>query len=103
MTHGTEAYYRRHIRDGIPFPEDTGGISCGCRMAHRLNNDKRNRHGYATCTICAGRCVRRPDGICGQCRRTAKFAPREHESDEALTGGEWFNDHGVMRWRAAAS
>ena len=37
---------------------------------------------------------RRSDHICGLCRRI-----RFTDSD-ALTGGEWINDKGVMRWKA---
>jgi hypothetical protein len=32
---GSESKYQRHIRKGIPFPEDQGGLPCGCRGAHR--------------------------------------------------------------------
>lgn len=32
---GTEGGYYRHVRKGVPFPEDSGGPECGCRAAHR--------------------------------------------------------------------
>jgi hypothetical protein len=32
---GTESKYQRHIRKGIPFPEDFAQDPCGCRLAHR--------------------------------------------------------------------
>lgn len=34
IRHGDESAYRRHVRRGIPFPEDEGGDPCGCRVAH---------------------------------------------------------------------
>jgi hypothetical protein len=36
IEHATDSGYLWHLRKDIPFPEDTGGESCGCREAHRV-------------------------------------------------------------------
>lgn len=36
LEHATDSGYLWHLRKDIPFPEDEGGESCGCREAHRV-------------------------------------------------------------------
>lgn len=102
MNHSTERAYREHLANKIPFPEDApGGISCGCRRAHNAASRPEVPHRWAaTCTTCETRCKRSKDGLCGDCRQLARRASGEKylESEIELTGGEWVNMRGVMRW-----
>lgn len=34
ITHGEDRGYYAHRRLGVPFPEDSGGVPCGCREGH---------------------------------------------------------------------
>ena len=34
IEHGKDRGYYAHRRLGVPFPEDEGGVKCGCRDAH---------------------------------------------------------------------
>lgn len=38
---GTPSAYYKHIRKGMPFPEDYGQPACGCRLAHAREESKR--------------------------------------------------------------
>lgn len=43
IPHGDESAYQRHIRNGVPFPEDAGEPPCGCRLAHAHYEADRKR------------------------------------------------------------
>lgn len=78
MQHGTESGYYRHRRDGVPFPEDSGGEPCGCRAAHAAAESRRAANRPAAPGSQPG--PANPKRICPGCggRKTA-------EADQCLT------------------
>lgn len=41
LEHGTESGYSWHRNHGLPFPEDEGGLPCGCRRGHNVAEQRR--------------------------------------------------------------